>query len=272
VGVKLDLVIQQMLIFIIFPLIFGQQQDKPCCNKCWDSSTVWWWSKSLSGLSNIVDIYDTSTGNWSVEYLSEPVYALAATSVGSKALFGGGHNESYSLFSHADIFELTILRSVTVQNLAIGVVETLKVFDIKVLGNATIFGTCEILTKPILVGGCVILSNTSQIKFVGKPVAGSNYVILSHCVDGTVSNLIIEHEDTCTSLNSQSLLNIDNNGIYFTPLFSCATPFPYYIPITIGVVFLIALFGINLCKLKQENMKTNIYEPLLDPSDNVQII
>ena len=40
--------------------------------------------------SDVVDIYDDATGEWRTAVLSQPRGALAATSVGSKAIFAGG--------------------------------------------------------------------------------------------------------------------------------------------------------------------------------------
>ncbi len=45
-----------------------------------------------SGISNVVDIYDASTGKWSTATLSQARYGLAATTVGTKAIFAGGYN------------------------------------------------------------------------------------------------------------------------------------------------------------------------------------
>lgn len=42
--------------------------------------------------SNMVDIYDASSGNWTTAALSQNRFLLAATSVGDLALFGGGAN------------------------------------------------------------------------------------------------------------------------------------------------------------------------------------
>ena len=43
--------------------------------------------------SDVVDVYDGRTGNWSVEHLSVARFGLAATSVGTKAIFAGGASE-----------------------------------------------------------------------------------------------------------------------------------------------------------------------------------
>ena len=46
------------------------------------------------GLSNVVDLYDSRTGRWSTARLSQARYRLAATSVGTVALFAGGTLDS----------------------------------------------------------------------------------------------------------------------------------------------------------------------------------
>ena len=43
-----------------------------------------------SGLSNVVDLYDSGTGRWSTAQLSQASRFLSATSVGTVALFAGG--------------------------------------------------------------------------------------------------------------------------------------------------------------------------------------
>ncbi len=40
--------------------------------------------------SNVVDLYDSGTGRWSTAQLSQARYNLAATSVGTVAMFAGG--------------------------------------------------------------------------------------------------------------------------------------------------------------------------------------
>jgi hypothetical protein len=41
-------------------------------------------------LSNVVDLYDSGTGQWSTAQLSQARYQLSATSVGTVAIFAGG--------------------------------------------------------------------------------------------------------------------------------------------------------------------------------------
>jgi hypothetical protein len=43
-----------------------------------------------SGLSNVVDLYDSRTGRWSTAQLSQARGSLSATSVGAVAMFAGG--------------------------------------------------------------------------------------------------------------------------------------------------------------------------------------
>ena len=52
-----------------------------------DSASGIWPKDTVSG---VVDLYDISTGKWSINELSVARSALAATSVGNIALFGGG--------------------------------------------------------------------------------------------------------------------------------------------------------------------------------------
>ncbi len=40
--------------------------------------------------SNVADLYDSGTGRWSTAQLSQARYWLAATSVGTVAIFAGG--------------------------------------------------------------------------------------------------------------------------------------------------------------------------------------
>ena len=44
----------------------------------------------VSGVSNVVDLYDSGTGGWSTAQLSQARYYLSATSVGTVAIFAGG--------------------------------------------------------------------------------------------------------------------------------------------------------------------------------------
>lgn len=55
-----------------------------------------------SGDSNLVDIYDNSSGTWSTAKLSAPRYGMAATTVGNKAIFAGGGNG----FTQTDIVDI----------------------------------------------------------------------------------------------------------------------------------------------------------------------
>ncbi len=43
------------------------------------------------GLSDFVDLYDSGTGRWSTAQLSQARTNLAATSVGTVAIFAGGY-------------------------------------------------------------------------------------------------------------------------------------------------------------------------------------
>ena len=45
-------------------------------------------------VSNVVDLYDSGTGQWSTDQLSQARYLLSATSVGTVAIFAGGSNIS----------------------------------------------------------------------------------------------------------------------------------------------------------------------------------
>jgi hypothetical protein len=42
------------------------------------------------GSVNVVDLYDSGTGRWSTAQLSQARWSLAATSVGTVAMFAGG--------------------------------------------------------------------------------------------------------------------------------------------------------------------------------------
>ena len=45
---------------------------------------------TADGDSNVVDLYDSGTGRWSTAQLSQGRGSLAATSVGTVAIFAGG--------------------------------------------------------------------------------------------------------------------------------------------------------------------------------------
>jgi hypothetical protein len=62
--------------------------------------------QSLPLNSDIVDVYDTTTGTWSTaDPLTEARYSMAATSVGRKAIFLGGHTSDQSFGSLvADVY------------------------------------------------------------------------------------------------------------------------------------------------------------------------
>lgn len=57
---------------------------------------------SISGYSDVVDIYDTSAGSWSTATLSVGHRALAATSLGSKVFFAGGTSTT----SYCDVVDI----------------------------------------------------------------------------------------------------------------------------------------------------------------------
>jgi hypothetical protein len=62
---------------------------------------------SISPYSNIVEIYNGSSHQWSVAYLSVPRGLLAATSVRDVALFAGGNQGAGGYLSTVDIFNAT---------------------------------------------------------------------------------------------------------------------------------------------------------------------
>ncbi len=45
---------------------------------------------AVSGVSNVVDLYDSGTRRWSTAQLSQARETLSATSVGTVAIFAGG--------------------------------------------------------------------------------------------------------------------------------------------------------------------------------------
>ena len=49
-----------------------------------------------NGLSNAVDLYNSTSGTWSTAQLSVARYELAATSVGNVAIFAGGYTSNCS--------------------------------------------------------------------------------------------------------------------------------------------------------------------------------
>lgn len=56
--------------------------------------------------SDVVDIYDTKAGTWSVEHLSQARYDIAAASVGNKVLFAGGTTTDPVTSSVVDIYDI----------------------------------------------------------------------------------------------------------------------------------------------------------------------
>lgn len=55
--------------------------------------------------SDVVDIYDNSTGKWTVSKLSKARSALSSTSSNGKAFFAGGYSDLYILSDVVDIYE-----------------------------------------------------------------------------------------------------------------------------------------------------------------------
>ena len=45
-------------------------------------------------VSNVVDLYDSGTGRWSTDQLSQARFEFSATSVGAVAIFAGGYSDS----------------------------------------------------------------------------------------------------------------------------------------------------------------------------------
>lgn len=45
---------------------------------------------------NTIDIYNSTSGKWSIEYLSVACSGLAGTTVGSKVLFAGGYGPTFN--------------------------------------------------------------------------------------------------------------------------------------------------------------------------------
>ena len=52
---------------------------------------------AVGGYSNVVDLYDSGTGRWSMARLSQARSGLAATSVGTVAFFAGGTSKGSKL-------------------------------------------------------------------------------------------------------------------------------------------------------------------------------
>lgn len=55
--------------------------------------------------SDVVDIFDADTGLWSTATLSQGRFHLAATTVGSKALFAGGYHDAWNESNVVDIYD-----------------------------------------------------------------------------------------------------------------------------------------------------------------------
>ncbi len=61
-----------------------------CFRLAWGSD--WFLMRAIAGGGrvNVVDLYDSGTGRWSTAQLSQATSYLAATSVGTVAIFAGG--------------------------------------------------------------------------------------------------------------------------------------------------------------------------------------
>ena len=57
------------------------------------------------GVSNAVDLYNGASGTWSTAQLSVARSHLAATSVGSVAIFAGGYTGSVLLLIEGELWE-----------------------------------------------------------------------------------------------------------------------------------------------------------------------
>jgi len=58
-------------------------------------------------MTNVVDIYNTQTGEWSLTEISEPRCGLASAVVGDLAIFAGGILESTATSNRVDIYNFT---------------------------------------------------------------------------------------------------------------------------------------------------------------------
>ena len=61
-----------------------------CCGLVYPTAVCFLMHTTSGGFSNVTDLYDGNTGKWSTAQLSVARAGLAATSVGSVAIFAGG--------------------------------------------------------------------------------------------------------------------------------------------------------------------------------------
>ena len=61
-----------------------------CCGLVYSAAVCFLTHTTSGGGSNVTDLYDGNTGKWSTAQLSVARASLAATSVGSVAIFAGG--------------------------------------------------------------------------------------------------------------------------------------------------------------------------------------
>ncbi len=64
-----------------------------------------WWNNGNPTVSDAVDVYDTLTGAWSIEHLSNPRRNVTAAAVGGKAYFAGGRTTGNQFSNRLDIYD-----------------------------------------------------------------------------------------------------------------------------------------------------------------------
>ncbi len=64
-----------------------------------------WWNNGDPTVSDVVDVYDTLTGAWSIEHLSNPRRNVAAAAVAGKAYFAGGRTSGNVFSDRLDIYD-----------------------------------------------------------------------------------------------------------------------------------------------------------------------
>jgi ELWxxDGT repeat protein len=152
--------------------------------------------------SNVVDIYDSSDNSWTISILSQPRANLSATSVGSKAFFGGGF---YGLNVRSDVVDIyeasTPPPSITSFTAASGAVGT----------TITISGTNFSTTA----ANNVVKFNGTAATITGTPTPASLVVTVP---SGATTGKITVEVGGQTAISSADFTVLLSQNITFNPL------------------------------------------------------
>jgi hypothetical protein len=173
-----------------------------------------------STLSNAVDIYDASTGNWSTASLSQARNYLTATTVGTKAIFAGGQGDS-GLSDVADIYDAstgnwsTATLSQARDHLAATTVGTKAMFA----GGYSNSGVSNVVDIYDASTGTWSTAALSQARdYLVATAVGTKAVFAGGLADGTLSNVVDIYDastgnwSTATLSQARSLLAATTAG------------------------------------------------------------